>query len=167
MKIIIEPYDPKWKIKFKKESKLLINSIKEQGIKIEHIGSTSINGLGAKPIIDIVIGLKDFKTANNHISTIEKLGYKYVPKFENEMPYRRFFIKESNGKRTHHIHLVELKTEFWDRHLRFRNHLRSNNEDRDKYMELKMRLSEKDWNNGNEYADAKSEFIKDIENKIS
>lgn len=165
MKIIIEPYNPKWKIEFEKECRLLMNSIKEPDIKIEHIGSTSVKGLDAKPIIDIMIGLKDFNTADNHISTIESLGYNYIPKYEDVMPHRRFFTKESNGKRTHHIHMVGLETEFWNRHLRFRDHLRNNNEDRNKYMELKMDLVKREWANGNEYADAKSEFIKEIEEK--
>ena len=163
MKIIIETYNPKWTLEFEKESKLLLNSIKEQGCKIEHIGSTSIKGLGAKPVIDIMIGLIDFNTADNHISAITRQGYTYVSEFENEMPYRRFFTKEINRKRTHHIHMVELETEFWNRHLKFRNHLRLNNEDRDKYMDLKMNLAKREWADGNEYAAAKSEFIRNIE----
>tara|TARA_B100000809_G_C14758154_1_gene394746 strand:+ start:70 stop:570 length:501 start_codon:yes stop_codon:yes gene_type:complete len=163
VKIIIETYYPKWQLDFEKESKLLLNSIKEQGTKIEHIGSTSIKGLGAKPVIDIMIGLIDFNTANNHISAITELGYTYVSEFENEMPYRKFFTKEFNGKRSHHIHMVELKTEFWNRHLKFRNHLRLDNEDRDKYMDLKMNLAKREWTDVNEYASAKSEFIRNIE----
>jgi GrpB-like predicted nucleotidyltransferase (UPF0157 family) len=142
-----------------------MNSIKERDIKIEHIGSTSVEGLGAKPIIDIMIGLQDFNTADNHISKIESLGYNYVSKYEDVMPYRRFLTKESSKKRTHHIHMVGLETEFWDRHLRFRNHLRVNNEDRDKYFELKMDLAKGEWTDEEEYADAKSEFIKEIEEK--
>lgn len=165
MKIIIEPYNPKWTIDFEKESKLLLYSIKEQGAKIEHIGSTSIKGLGAKPIIDIMIGLIDFNTANSHISAITRLGYIYVWEYENKMPYRKFFTKEVNGNRTHHIHLVGLETEFWNRHLKFRNHLRLNTEDRDKYMNLKINLAKKEWIDGNEYADAKFEFIRNIEKK--
>ena len=117
----------------------------------------------AKPVIDIMIGLIDFNTANNHISAITELGYTYVSEFENEMPYRKFFTKEFNGKRSHHIHMVELKTEFWNRHLKFRNHLRLDNEDRDKYMDLKMNLAKREWTDVNEYASAKSEFIRNIE----
>ena len=163
MKIIIETYNPKWTLEFEKESKLLLNLIKEQGCKIEHIGSTSIKGLGAKPVIDIMIGLRDFNTADNYISAITRQGYTYVSEFENEMPYRRFFTKEINNKRTHHIHMVELETEFWNRHLKFRNHLRLNHNDRNKYMDLKMNLSKREWTDGNEYAAAKSEFIRNIE----
>ena len=165
MKIIIEPYNSSWETNYKEESQHLENSIKESGIRIEHIGSTAIKGLGAKPIIDIMIGLKDFSKADVYVPKIVSLGYQYISKFEDVMPYRRFFIKEINGKRTCHIHMVEQETEFWVRHLKFRNHLRNDNEDRDKYFELKMNLSKKEWNNSNEYADAKSEFIKSIEEK--
>ena len=166
MKIIIEDYNPNWKTLFESERLLLVEAIKEEDVEIEHIGSTSVDGLGAKPIIDIMIGLKDFSTANNHISSFESLGYHYISKYEEVMPYRRFFTKALNGKRTHHIHMVQLGTEFWSRHLSFRDHLRTDKMDRDNYFELKKDLSKREWESGNEYAGAKSEFIKGIENKI-
>jgi GrpB-like predicted nucleotidyltransferase (UPF0157 family) len=167
MKIIIEPYSDDWKLAFEKESELLLNSINDKDIVIEHIGSTSVIGLGAKPIIDIMIGLKDFSTANTHIPTIVNLGYKYVSKFECIMPYRRFFTKELNGEKTHHIHMVQLGTEFWNRHLLFRDHLRNDINDRNKYLELKINLADKEWKNGSEYADAKTDFIRQIEIKAA
>ncbi len=166
MKITIKKYNPDWKTEFEEESCLLMCSIKEPDAKIEHIGSTSVDGLGAKPVIDVMIGLRNFNTANNHISAIESLRYSYVSQYESVLPFHRFFTKELNGKRTHHIHMGGLETEFWNRHLRFRDHLRENNEDRDKYLELKMDLAKREWTDGNEYADAKSEFIKGIEEKI-
>lgn len=166
MKIIIEKYNPNWKPKFEKEFHLLKNSIKEDEVFIEHIGSTSVKGLGAKPIIDIMIGLKNFKTSDRHIKSIENLGYEYVSKHEYLMPYRRYFTKKSNGIKTHHIHLVGYQTEFWNRHIEFRNYLRVNKEDRERYLNLKINLAKRNWNSGSEYADAKSEFIKEIEQKI-
>ncbi|MEN7551748.1 GrpB family protein [Rapidithrix thailandica] len=165
MKIIIESYNPAWKTAFEKEQALLLNAIKEPGLTIEHIGSTSVEGLGAKPIIDIMIGLKDFQTANTHLSAIENLGYVYLSKYEDEMPYRRFFFKEENGVRTHHIHMVALGTEFWDRHLQFRDHLRTHAHDRERYHALKMELAGNEWEHMNDYADAKTGFIRAIEQK--
>ena len=163
MRITIEPYSPEWKTAFKKESSLLLRTIGEPNIVIEHIGSTSVEGLGAKPVIDIMIGLKDFRTANNHIKAIENLGYRYISEYENVMPYRRFFTKDSNGKRTHHIHMVEIDTEFWSRHLKFRDQLRNNSNYKDQYYKLKLDLAKREWKDGNEYAAAKSEFIKMVE----
>ncbi len=167
MKIIIEAYKPEWKTAFDRECHLLMNAIDAPDISIEHIGSTSVDGLGAKPIIDIMIGLRDFNMANHYIKAIEGLGYNYVSKYEDEMPYRRFFTKTLNGKRTHHIHMVEIHTEFWDRHLRFRDHLRENQEARDRYSDLKLNLARREWVDVNEYADAKTAFIRGIEAKTA
>ena len=165
MKIVIEEYNPEWKTVFEKESGLLSQSIGDPDIVIEHIGSTSVEGLGAKPVIDIMIGVADFKSVNCYIGAIEKLGYTYVSKYEDTMPYRRFFTKDSSGKRTHHIHMVEIDTEFWKRHLKFRDELRNNDQYRDDYYKLKLELSEREWVDGNEYAGAKSDFIKGVESK--
>ena len=167
MKIIIEKYNPKWKIYFEIEKGILIIALAEISYKIEHIGSTSVKGLGAKPVIDIMIGLEDFSLANKVIPKIEKLGYIYVSKYEDVMPYRRFFTKDTKGTRTHHIHMVEIKTDFWKRHLLFRDHLRKNKTDRGKYFLLKKELSSHKWENTDKYSNAKTSFIKSIESKAS
>lgn len=166
MKIIIKKYDPNWETEFQKEKQLLLKSINDSEIVVEHIGSTSIKGLGAKPVIDIMIGVTDFSMLNNYVPAIEGLGYTYISKYEDMMPYRRFFIKERNDNKTHHIHMVEIDSEFWIRHIAFRDHLRSNKTDRDNYYTLKKNLSKQEWKDGNEYAAAKTEFIKSIESRI-
>ncbi len=122
-------------------------------------------GLAAKPIIDIMIGLPDFSVADKLVPIIEALGYEYFKKYEDEMPYRRYFAKNSNGIRTHQIHMVEIGSEFWGRHLFFRDYLRQNPEIMNEYAALKKQLAEREWVDVNEYADAKSEFITGIENK--
>ncbi len=166
MKVHIEKYNPNWAAQFLKEYNLLVDLINESDVAIEHIGSTSVEGLGAKPVIDIMIGLKDFSTADYHIINIKKLGYNYISKYENVMPYRRFFIKEINGKRTHHIHMVEIDTNHWKRHIGFRDYLRNDKVVRDNYFELKMNLSKKEWSDRDEYTKAKTDFIRAIEVKI-
>jgi GrpB-like predicted nucleotidyltransferase (UPF0157 family) len=165
MKILIEEYNPNWKIDFEVEKKNLLEALSGIACRVEHIGSTSIEGLGAKPVIDILIGLTDFSFANDQINKLVKIGYQYIDKYEDVMPYRRFFIKEHGGCRTHHIHMVQINTEFWIRHLAFRDYLRANAEEKIKYYNLKKELAKKDWTDVNEYADAKSEFIKSIEKK--
>ena len=167
MKIHIETYNSEWKKIFKTESKLLKESIKEKNLQIEHIGSTSIEGLGAKPIIDIMIGLENFNTADNHIKTFESIGYQYIAKHEDIMPYRRFFIKENKDVKTHHVHVVQYGSEFWIRHLLFRDHLRTNPKDLEAYYQLKLKLAELDWESGTDYANAKSVFIHKIVEKAS
>jgi GrpB-like predicted nucleotidyltransferase (UPF0157 family) len=81
------------------------------------------------------------------------------------MPFRRFFIKEQDGTRTHQIHMVGIGSEFWERHLLFRDYLRRNPGVAAKYAALKKKLAEREWGDVNEYADAKTEFIRKIENE--
>ena len=165
MKVSIVEYRPQWREMFKEEKQLLQAILGEVSAKIEHIGSTAVNGLAAKPIIDIMIGLPDFSVADKLVPVIETLGYEYIKKYEDEMPFRRYFAKNLNGIRTHQIHMVEIGSEFWERHLLFRDYLRQNPEMVNKYAALKKQLAEREWEDVNEYADAKSEFIRSIENK--
>lgn len=165
MKVSIVEYRPQWRKRFEEEKQLLQAVLGEVSAKVEHIGSTSIDGLAAKPIIDILIGLPDFSVADSLVPGIETLDYEYFKKYEDEMPYRRYFAKNLNGIRTHQIHLVEIGSEFWERHLLFRDYLRQNPETASDYAVLKKRLTESEWEDVNEYADAKSEFIKSVENK--
>ena len=159
MKIIIEAYNPIWQELFEQERKSLTGIFNGVDFKIEHIGSTSIVGLGAKPVIDLMVGLSDFSIANHLVEDIEKLGYQYISEYEITMPYRRFFIKENDEKRTHHIHMVKLNSDFWIKHLAFRNHLRENIQTKEEYYQLKKKLASLKWKSGDDYANAKSEFI--------
>ncbi len=150
---------------FEEEKQLLQAVLGEGSVEVEHIGSTAVNGLAAKPIIDIMIGLPDFSVADKLVPRIEALGYEYIKKYEDEMPFRRFFVKNRKGIRTHHIHMVEINSEFWGRHLLFRDYLRQNPEIMNEYAALKKQLAEREWVDVNEYADAKTEFIRGIENE--
>lgn len=165
MKVTIVEYRSSWQEQFEHESALLKNALAGIGAVIEHIGSTSVMGLAAKPIIDIMIGLPDFSVADSFVPRIVTLGYEYVPKYEDVMPYRRYFKKRQQDATTHHVHMVEADSEFWKRHLRFRNYLRENPEAAAEYAALKKVLAVHEWQNGNQYADAKTEFIKKIEDK--
>ena len=93
---------------------------------IEHIGSTSVVGLMSKPIIDILIGIPNQTNLDDCIDIISSLGFTYISKYENDIPNRRFFILDINNKRTHHIHLVKKDTDWFKRHIAFRDELRKN-----------------------------------------
>ena len=159
MKVIIEEYNPGWRDLFIEECSRLENALSVPTISIEHIGSTSITGLAAKPVIDIMIGLDSFSTASSHVEAIKRMGYEYIRKYEIEMPSRKFFVKSAGQIRTHHIHMVERNSEFWNRHLRFRDHLRSSPTDKERCQSLKIRLAKKEWIDMNDHANAKTEFI--------
>ena len=112
-----------------------------------------------------MVGLPDFSIADKLVPWIETLGYEYINKYEDEVPFRRFFAKNLNGIRTHQIHMVETGSEFWRKYLLFRDYLRQNPEMANDYVALKKQLAKREWEDVNEYADAKTEFIKGIENK--
>jgi len=165
LKISIEPYNQDWPTKFKHEKEKISQAIGGIFRSIEHIGSTSVPGLAAKPTIDILIGVKNLSEVTPEIiQKIEQLGYDYVSKYESNMPERRFFRKVLKGKKTHHIHLVEVDSDFFKRHLLFRDYLRAHPKDARVYEELKHKLA-KQFLDTNEYAKAKTEFVVSIEEK--
>src|ERR1051325_1997730 len=165
MKVTVVEYRPQWRKLFEDEKRILQTTLRDVPAQIEHIGSTAVAGLAAKPIIDLMVGLEDFSIADNVVPKIEALGYEYIQKYEDVMPFRRFLIKEQGGIRTHQIHMVEIDGEFWERHILFRDYLRQNPGVAEQYASLKKELAGREWEDVNEYADAKTEFIREIEDK--
>ncbi len=171
MPITIVDYDPNWTAQYTSESRLLMARIGQYIEQIEHVGSTSVPGLAAKPIIDILIGVQTLKIADTYcIQPIVEMGYIYKKAHEVAMPFRRYFYKlgdahtiESRGH-THHIHLVETGCAFWKDHLLFRDYLRSHPKDRNAYAKLKRELAPH-FENGSDYATAKTEFIEMVKAK--
>ncbi|MEW5940023.1 MAG: GrpB family protein, partial [Chloroflexota bacterium] len=103
MKVVIAPYDPNWPILFEQEKARLEGALGDHVLDIQHIGSTSVPGLGAKPIIDIMIAVRSLEEADEFcIRPIVEMGYEYVKEFERETPMRRYFRKSNEaGVRTH------------------------------------------------------------------
>ena len=167
MKIEIVEYSPEWAKLFREERAALYAALQPAKVIIEHVGSTAVPGLAAKPIIDIMIGLPDFTIANSLVPPIIALGYDYIAEYETVMPERRYFQKTVEKKRTHHIHMVEVGSEFWNRLLLFRDYLRANAEAMREYATLKKSLASREWQDMNEYAYAKTEFVKDMEKRAA
>ena|ERR1051325_3770736 len=165
MKVTISEYGEEWPEWFREEKTALEGALGKDAAAIEHVGSTSVAGLAAKPILDIMIGLADFALADRLVPKVVGLGYDYIKEYEAVMPYRRFLVKERLGVRTHQIHIVEFGSEFWRRLLLFRDTLRAKPEVRRDYEALKRRLAEQEWRDVNEYAEAKTDFIRDVENR--
>ena len=167
MKIILEEYSKKWEKEFfilKKKLRQKL-SIKKDNVKVDHIGSTSVEGLTSKPIIDILIGIPQ-NNLDNYIKPITELGFVYVKEYEDELPNRRFFYKNEKDKRIAHIHLVELSSLWYKRHITFRNELRNNSKTKIEYEKFKMSLANREWIDGNEYSNAKIDFIRAVEKKL-
>jgi GrpB-like predicted nucleotidyltransferase (UPF0157 family) len=155
----IVDYDPFWPQAYKNERRRILSVISHPGLRVEHIGSTAVPGLAAKPIVDILIGVPDLREAMTCIAGLRALGYEYVPVVEVAMPYRRFLRKQRDGYRTHHVHILEPSHEAWDRHLIFRDHLRANPHDANEYEQLKRRLARRCRFDVAGYTHGKSEFV--------
>ena len=160
--VVIVPYDPDWPLEFESEARLIQEQIGSYLEALEHIGSTAVPGLGAKPVIDIMPGLRQLSDARWCIRPLANIGYEYVPEFEDEMPERRYFRKGPPEARTHHVHMVETSTEFWHRHLLFRDYLRTHPVTAEEYEALKHRLAKLHATNREAYTQAKTEFIRGI-----
>jgi len=169
-KISIVPYKPIWPQMFKDEAdflrrKLPLNLIK----RIEHFGSTAVPGLSAKPIIDILVEVTSSEETKKLIVPIlEAAEYEYFhrPAFgDYGPPYYAWFIKRNvEGKRTHHIHMVESDSVLWDR-LYFRDYLKEFPKVAKNYNDLKIKLSKRYPNDRVKYTEGKSEFILKITKK--
>jgi GrpB-like predicted nucleotidyltransferase (UPF0157 family) len=138
--IVIADYDSAWAETFTRERELIVRACGAGPfVRIEHMGSTAVPGLGAKPIIDIKPGLRSLDDALPLIPLLATIGYEYG--FDDDIPERRYFRKDVNGERAFHMHMVETSSDFWRDHLRFRNFLRYSEEDRAEYERVKRRLA--------------------------
>ena len=163
---MIVDYDREWPRLFEEERARVLRLIREFVVAVEHVGSTSVPGLAAKPIVDVLVGLRSLSDSPAIVEQMVGAGYRYVPDYEVDLPERRYFSRGPEGARTHHLHMVETTTEFWRRHIAFRDWLRANPETALEYEDLKRRLAE--LHNSEQiadYTDAKTDFIQDIERR--
>ncbi|HVH31337.1 MAG TPA: GrpB family protein [bacterium] len=156
----IVEYDPRWPALFEEEKARLLSAAGPLLAAIEHIGSTAVPRLAANPIIDIMGGVRDLGEVTRYVAVLEGLGYEYVPQYEAFIPERRYFRKPTRGHspRTHHLHVVELTSDFWRRHLLFRDYLRTHPQALREYADLKRHLASEYGDDGRGYTDAKGAF---------
>ena len=160
--VVIVDYDPQWPIRYQEEKDRIIEAVGHVIVAIEHIGSTSVPGLGAKPIIDIMVAVSHLADAEECIQPLKGIGYEYVPELEVSMPQRRYFDKGSAEARIH-LHMVELASEFWQRHLLFRDFLRDHPQVAQEYEQLKRELAAGYGSDRVGYTEAKTSFIRSVE----
>jgi GrpB-like predicted nucleotidyltransferase (UPF0157 family) len=153
----IAAYDSAWPAAYERERALIAGALGDMVAAIEHIGSTAVPGLGAKAILDIMVGVRTLAEGDRCIRPLERLGYEY--RGEAGVPERLYFRKLTDGLRTHHIHMVELGSDFWQRHLLFRDYLREHPDEARDYYELKVRLAERFGTDRLGYNEAKAAFI--------
>lgn len=159
-KVEVLDYDPEWKIRFEQEAAMLREVFKEELVYIHHIGSTSVPGLKAKPILDMMPIVKDISRVDAYDEMMRQLGYE--PKGENGLPGRRYFQKGGN-QRTHHVHIYGEGHPDIERHLAFRDFLRSHKEERGRYGALKAQLAKRYPFDMEAYITGKKELVLEIE----
>ncbi|MBF0548435.1 MAG: GrpB family protein [Candidatus Riflebacteria bacterium] len=165
-KVEVAPHDKNWRNAFEIESKLVAEALGDNVVKTHHIGSTAIPGIFAKPVIDILIEVKNIAEVDKYNSAMESLGYEAMGEFG--IPGRRYFRKDNNeGQRTHNIHSFLAGSEEIKRHLAFRDYMIAHSEDAQKYSELKRKLAKEFPTDINKYMDGKDSFIKEIDQKAA
>ena len=159
--IIVTEYKAEWADMFKKEAELIKNILKENCVEIYHIGSTSVKGLKAKPIIDIMPVVRSLQKVDKIAREFEKIGYEYLGEFG--IAGRRYLRKGGN-ERTHQIHIFEEnnKTDI-ERHIAVRDYLRAHKSVADEYGQLKEKLALLFPYDIDGYCDGKDEFVKKLE----
>lgn len=158
-KIEIVDYDTDWPKKFEAHALVIADALRAVStLRIEHIGSTSVPGLAAKPIIDILVVVPDSADESAYLHQLEAAGYVLRVREPDWNEHRMFRTHEKDV----HIHIYSAGCPEIQRNLTFRNHLRRNIDDRRRYEQTKRELAAKDWPDMNAYADAKTEVIESI-----
>ncbi len=168
--VAIVPYDSRWPELFRQEAEHLRACLPAGLIRrIEHFGSTTVPGLAAKPIIDMLVEVRSLRAARTEIAPIlQAQGYDYFwrPTFGDDVPpwYAFFIRRDERGARTHHIHMVTRRSpfrEYWDR-LRFRDYLIAHPQAAQAYAQLKAELAAAQPNDRVAYTNGKTAFIQRI-----
>ncbi|MFD2629486.1 GrpB family protein [Oceanobacillus kapialis] len=156
----LSEYKEEWESQYEYEKSRIMDVLGDEIVGIEHIGSTSIKGLKAKPIIDILVGVRDLITVTNFMRPLNKISFEYVHK--PELLDRRFFKKGSLETCTFHLHICEINSKEWEEKLIFRDYLRKHPQMAKQYASLKTELASKYTYDRQTYTKHKEPFIKYI-----
>ncbi|MFW9849955.1 MAG: GrpB family protein [Candidatus Thorarchaeota archaeon] len=160
--IEVVPYSEEWPVLFETDAAIIREILGDEVVEIHHIGSTSIPGLVAKPIIDILPVVKDIRRVDKYNQQFIDVGYE--PRGEFGLPGRRYFAKGGEN-RTHHLHIYQVGNSEIDRHLAFRDYMITHPEEAEAYAELKQSLAKQFPYDTPAYCDGKDEFIKERERR--
>jgi GrpB-like predicted nucleotidyltransferase (UPF0157 family) len=161
--VIIAPYDPEWPRIYEEESKLIRATVGDTIRSLEHCGSTSVPGLAAKPIVDIIAGVDGREDAENCRERLKAIGYDDASPGDNPDWY--YCLGKGPHSPGFHLHLVKEGSPHHVKHLAFRDWLRTHPEDARAYAELKINLAAKYRDDRVKYTESKNDFIDAIEEK--
>lgn len=161
--ITVVEYSPQWPLKYEREKEKIMAILKENCTAIYHIGSTSVPGLAAKPIIDIMAVVKSLERVDAVSADFSEIGYEYLGEFG--MSGRRY-LRKGGDERTHQIHIFQTEDSCnIRRHLAFRDYMRTHKKEREKYEKLKRSLAKRFPYDIDGYCDGKEEFVQEIEKR--
>lgn len=155
--VIVAAHDPAWARLFAEEAARLRTALGDRVGVIEHVGSTSVPGLDAKPILDLMIAVDSLREAEGLVPLLRELGYAH--KDDPEIPGRLYFVRGPAERRTHHLSLAEPRTAWWRQQLRFRDLLRGDPQLAADYAALKHALAARHPGDRRAYAAGKQPFI--------
>ena len=157
-KVALVDYDPAWPVLFARENERIKSALGAKALSIEHVGSTSLPGLPAKPIIDILLVVESSADEKSYLPALEAAGYVLRIREPDWHEHRMFKGPDTNIN----LHVFSRGDDEIERMLIFRDWLRENPADRDFYLKTKRELAQKDWNFVQNYADAKSKVVESI-----
>ena len=161
--VVIVDYTHRWPLIYEKERHHIVAVARHRVLSVEHIGSTAVVGLGAKPIIDIMLGVNGLPDAGELLSLLGKIGYEEAIRQQGDSEWyyclKKIAHEEDVWCRNFHLHLMKFRSETWRRHILFRDFLRNHSEVAQKYDKLKRMLAEKYGIDREGYTNAKTEFI--------
>lgn len=159
--VIVVPYDSRWNDEFQKIKSYLEKALEDSILAIEHVGSTSVEGLYAKPIIDIDVIIESYNKFEDVKSRLENLDYYH----EGDLGIKdreAFGYNEKNKFMTHHLYVCPRDSEELKRHITFRDYLRTHEEDREKYSEIKLQAAKMYPTDIDSYIETKSACVNEI-----
>lgn len=161
-RIRLLPYDPSWARLFEEEQSRLHGLCPEAFLGIEHMGSTAVPTLSAKPTIDLMAGVLSLAQADAIMPVLCANAYTTSAEFNATLGDRRWLMRHADGHRTHHLHLVVFESLAWRQHLAFRDALRADAGLRARYEALKIKLINQAGSDREAYTEMKTAFVKDV-----
>jgi len=156
----LSPHDPAWSAMFLVERGRLLSALPGTFLDVQHIGSTSVSGLAAKPIVDLLAGVDSMATARSLGERLGSMGYATSEAFNASLADRQWFMRWADGRRTHHLHVVVHGSPAWQERIAFRDALRDDPVLADRYVALKQTLATTYREDRERYTAAKSDFIR-------
>ena len=161
--IVIADYDPAWPRRFGREEAKIRGALGPAALSVEHVGSTSVPGLAAKPIVDILLVVEDSGNEDAYLPALEAAGYVLRVREPDFDEHRMFRTPEKDV----HVHVFSPNSTEVERLLLLRDYLRHNEVDRELYAGTKRELASRDWPSMQHYADAKTGIVEDILSRAS